>query len=147
MIRPHRIPSYFQPGAHFPGHSVDVTCVTGPLMKPAPQTGPDQHDAHLTRDPPPVLSDLRALIEATEADGGQRALDGEAESLEHLQVLRLEARQLVLDSLPGSPRVTTGMPCARRAAPLGPQPGAGQQDDPGERHGRDDHQHAGQQVL
>ena len=51
---------------------------------------------------PPIEGDLRALIEATEADGVQRALDWQAESLEHLQVLRMEARQLILDSPEGS---------------------------------------------
>ena len=47
--RPHQIPYYFQLGAHhFPEHSVDVTYVTGPLTRPAPQTGPDRRYAHLT---------------------------------------------------------------------------------------------------
>jgi hypothetical protein len=152
--RPHQIPYYFQLGAHhFPEHSVDVTYVTGPMLKPAPQTGRDRRYAHLTWDAviplvsevwggdlrrevrryvdvleeavaslsqrwadwrdlftattatisgPPHSSDLRALIEAIEADGVQRALDWQAESLEHLQVLRIEARQLVLDSPEGS---------------------------------------------
>ena len=49
--RPHQIPYYFQLGAHhFPEHSVDVTYVTGPLTKPAPQTGEDRRYAHLTWD-------------------------------------------------------------------------------------------------
>ena len=35
--RPHQIPYYFQLGAHhFPKHAVDITYVTGPLLKPAP---------------------------------------------------------------------------------------------------------------
>jgi hypothetical protein len=60
-----------------------------------------------TASPPPVTrspgaSDLRALIEATEADGVQRALDWQAESLEHLQVMRMEARELILASPEGS---------------------------------------------
>jgi hypothetical protein len=152
--RPHQIPYYFQLGAHhFAEHSVDVTYVTGPMTKPAPQTMEDQRYAHLTWDAviplasevwgrdlrpevgryvdvledavssltsrwadwrdvftattPPVTrapneSDLRGLIEATEADGVQRALDWQAESLEHLQVLRMEARRLILDSPAGS---------------------------------------------
>ena len=49
--RPHQIPYYFQLGAHhFPEHAVDITYVTGPLPKPAPQTGEDRRYAHLTWD-------------------------------------------------------------------------------------------------
>ena len=153
--RPHQIPYYFQLGAHhFPEHTVDVTYITGPLMKPAPGTDERHRYAHVrwesvlplvaetwgedrrpevrrlvdvvqdagsslderwadwrgrftgqTTAPlsrPPDAGDLRGLIEATEADGVQRALDWQVESLEHLHVLRLEARELILDSPEGS---------------------------------------------
>ena len=46
--RPHQIPYYFQLGAHhFPEHTVDVTYITGPLMKPAPGTDERHRYAHV----------------------------------------------------------------------------------------------------
>jgi len=51
----------------------------------------------------PADTDLLRLIEATAADGEQRAVDYPFGSLEDVQALRLEARELVFEAPPGSP--------------------------------------------
>ena len=177
-----QLPFYFELGGHhFPGRSVDITYVTGPLTKPAPGTRPGQRYAHVMWDAvtplvtevwgngpdpatrrqaevlamvtstldqrwvdwrdeftaaaaplhaPPSPLDLMALIEATSADGAQRALDWPFASLEELHALRLEARQLVVDSQRGSgvrhvmpwvwrSGVSTGQPLTRSGAETG----------------------------
>ena len=49
--RANQIPYYFELGSHhFPDRTVDITYLTGPLSKPAPEVGKGRRYAHLTWD-------------------------------------------------------------------------------------------------
>lgn len=60
--RASQIPHYLDLASHhYPGRALDVTHLTGPLVKPPPPLGSGQRYAHLTWDQVPPATDQRWL--------------------------------------------------------------------------------------